>query len=368
MKKVLILSVKVGYGHHATAQAIADYLEALGVECEMLDSFEYISHFLSDAIQDGYLQIAKLAPGIYGSSYDKMDKKSTESNKFSPITVSSKMVSKKLKEYITDFAPDAIIGTHSYASMLITYMKRKGYISCPTYGVITDFTVHPLWENTELDYYVTPSELIMKQFVRKGIAEEKVLPFGIPIKPKFAKKLEKAEACRQLGIENKTTILIMGGSLGLGNIQAEMEKIDSVPGDFQILCVCGTNEKSRQAILAKEWKKKIHVYGFVDVVDVMMDASDCIVTKPGGLTSSEFMAKGLPAILINPMPGHEDRNLEFMVNAGVAVMTTKTFPIDEALNMVINTPWRMEQLKKSIAALGKPEATKTLCEFIINNF
>ncbi len=368
MKKVLILSVKAGYGHHSTAQAIADYLKAKGIESEMLDTFEYISSFLGDAIQDGYLSLTKYVPDIYGSAYDKLDKKNTESNKYSPIAVSSKMVSKKLKDYVVSYKPDAIIGTHSYACMLITYMKRKEYISCPTYGVVTDFTVHPLWENTELDYYVTPSELLNGQMIRKGIAEEKIIPCGIPIKEKFAEKLEKSEARKKLGIENKTTVLVMMGSMGFGNIQGEMEKIDTADGDFQVLCVCGTNEKTRAAILSKKWNKKIYVYGFVDVVDIMMDAADCIVTKPGGLTTSELMAKGLPAILVNPIPGQEDRNMEFLVNSGAGIMVTKTFPIDEALNLIINNRWRMELMKESVKHLGKPESTRDLCEFIIKNF
>lgn len=368
MKKVLILSVKAGYGHHSTAKALADYFKEKGIESEMLDTFEYISSFLGDAIQDGYLSLTKYIPDIYGSAYDKLDKKNTESNKYSPISVSSKVVSKKLKEYVISYAPDAIIGTHSYACMLITYMKRKGYISCPTYGVVTDFTAHPLWENTELDYYVTPSELLNRQMMRKGITAEKILPYGIPIKQKFALKTEKAEARKKLGLEDKTTVLVMMGSMGFGNILGEMEKIDSAEGDFQVICVCGTNEKTRTAILSKEWNKKVYVYGFVDIIDLLMDASDCIVTKPGGLTTSELMAKCLPAILVNPIPGQEDRNMEFLVNAGAVIMVTKTFPIDEALNLVINNPWRMELMKESISRLGKPDSTKNLCEFIMKNF
>lgn len=367
MKKVLILSVKAGFGHHSTAQAIIDYFKKIGVECEMLDTFEYISSFLGDSIQDGYLSLTKYVPDIYGKVYDNLDKKNTESNKYSPIAVSSKVVSKKLKEYVINFNPDAVIGTHSYACMLMTYMKRKGFISCPTYGIVTDFTVHPFWENTELDYYVTPNELLNRQMIRKGIPKEKILPYGIPIKEKFASKTEPCEARRELGIEDKPTVLMMMGSMGFGNILGEMEKIDTLAGDFQVLCVCGTNDKVRASLMSREWKKRVYVYGFVDIVDIMMDSADCIITKPGGLTSSELMAKGLPAIFVNPIPGQEDRNMEFLVNAGAGMMVTKTFPIDEALNLMLNSEWRRGLVKESIKELGKPDSTKKLCEFIMNN-
>lgn len=366
MKKALILSIKAGYGHHSTAQAIIDCLSSRGIEAEMLDSLEYVSTFLGDSIQDGYLLTTKYMPDIYGKAYDKLDKKNTESARFSPIAVSSKVVSKKLREYVQDYAPDVIIGTHSYACMLMTYMKRKGYIDCPTYGVVTDFTVHPFWENTDLDYYVVPDELLIPQMERKGIERERVLPFGIPIKEKFSKKIEKSEARELLGIEDLPTVLVMMGSMGFGNIAEAMEKIDSVDGKFQVLCVCGTNEKSRAAIMSREWRKRVYVYGFVDMIDIMMDASDCIITKPGGLTTSELMAKGLPQILVNPIPGQEDRNMEFLVNAGAAIMTTKTFQLDEALNLLMNNKWRYDLMVESVKKLGKPDSAKNLCEYIIN--
>lgn len=367
MKKVLIISVKAGYGHHSTAQAMIDYFKERGVECEMLDTFEYISTFLGDSIQDGYLLSTKYMPDIYGKVYDKLDKNNKERDK-SAIAVSSRMVSKKLKEYVISYGADAIVGTHSYACMLMTYMKNKNYIKCPTYGVVTDFTVHPLWENTKLDYYITADKLLNNQMIKKGIPEKKILPFGIPIKMKFSQKGDKKAAREELGIKDKMTILVMMGSMGFGNILEDIEKITSLDGDFQVLCVCGNNEKMKKAVSAKKWKKDVYVYGFVDNVDVMMDAADCIVTKPGGLTTSELMAKGLPAILVNPIPGQEDRNMEFLVNSGAGVMITKTFPLDEALYQLMNNQWRLNLMEESVAHLGKPKSTETLCEFIMNRW
>ena len=108
-----------------------------------------------------------------------------------------------------------------------------------------------------------------------------------------------------------------------------------------------------------------YLKGFVDNVDVLMDASDCIITKPGGLTTSELLAKKLPAIIVNPIPGQEDRNIEFLVNSGAAIMATPTYPIDEALYVVLNNEWRMNLLKECVEHVGKPDSTEKLCEFII---
>lgn len=363
--KVLIVSVKTGYGHHSAAKAIIDYLSQRGVVCEMLDTFEYINPHLADTIDNGYMFSTKYFPEIYGKAYDILDRQEEKRDKHSPITVLSKIVSKKLKDFITDYAPDIIIGTHSYACMMMTYLREKEIVTCPLVGIVTDFTVHPFWESTELDYYIIPNELLSNQMKKKGIPPEKVRPFGIPIKKQFSQKLQKEEARRMLGIENKLTLLVMMGSMGFGNIVKDIASIDDLDKDFQILCVCGKNEKMKAEIESRRWNKKVMPFGFVDNVDVMMDASDFIITKPGGLTSSEFLSKKLPAIIMNPIRGQEDRNTEFLVNNGAAIMVTDTFPLEEALFEMIESPCRMELLKKSVEFLAKPDSTKDVCEFVM---
>lgn len=363
--KVLIVSVKTGYGHHSTANAIIDYLSERGVICEMLDTFEYINPHLADSIDNAYMFSAKHFSEIYGKAYGMLDRHDEKWDRRSPIAVLSKIVSNKLKDYITDYDPDVIIGTHSYACMLMTYLREKNIVKCPLLGIITDFTVHPFWESTELDYYITPNELLINQMRKKGIDPSKVLPLGIPIRKQFSKKISQEEARRMLGIENKMTLLIMMGSMGFGNLVKDIRSIDDLEADFQILCVCGKNEKMKSEIESRTWSKKVMSFGFVDNVDVMMDASDLIITKPGGLTSSEFLSKNLPAIIMNPIPGQEDRNTEFLVNNGAAVMVTETFPLEEALFEMTENPYRIGLLRKSVEFLGKPNSTKDVCEFVI---
>lgn len=362
--KVLLISVKAGYGHHSTAQAVMDCLARRGIESEMLDTFDYIDPVLGESIDKGYLFSTKYFPEMYGRAYSLLDKRDERYKSFSPIGILSKLVSHKLREYIVDYAPDIIIGTHSYACMVMTYLKEKGVISCPTIGIVTDFTVHPFWESTDMDYYVTADSLLDNQMRRKGIGQEKILPYGIPINKKFLNKIPKREARAMLHLDERRTILIMMGSMGFGNLEKQLEAIDMLELDFQVLCVCGRNEKMKRDIDRHMWKKKIITYGFVDNVDVLMDASDCIITKPGGLTTSELLAKRLPAIIMNPIPGQEDRNMEFLVNNGAAVAVTDTFGVDEALFELLSHSWRLRLLKLSVSHLGKPNSTVMLCDFI----
>lgn len=363
--KVLIMSVKAGYGHHSTANALKEYFSDKGITCEMLDTFEYINPALADSIDNGYLFSTKYIPKLYGRAYDLMDKRDEKYDKHSPISVLSKIVSHKLRDFIKAYNPDAVIGTHSYACMVMTCLKEEKILTCPIVGIITDFTVHPFWESTDLDYYITADKLLDNQMRKKGIVSDKILPFGIPIRKNFSFKIPKSDARKELGLAEKTTILIMMGSMGFGNILKDIKEIDKLDFDFQIICVCGRNKKMYKEISAHNWNKNILVYGFANNVDLLMDASDCIITKPGGLTTSEFLAKQLPAIIMNPIRGQEDRNTEFLVNNGAAIMVTKTFGLDEALFEILNNSWRLETLKSSVIHLGKPNSTKDLCEFII---
>lgn len=361
--RALLLSVRAGYGHHSTAKAIMEYFEENGHTCEMLDIFDYINHRLGNSIQDGYLLSTKYLAKTYGKAYGKLTKKDEPYDKHSILSILSRFVSKKLGKFVSEWKPDIIIGTHSYAGVCISILENEGVISCPSFGIVTDFTVHPFWESTFLDYYVIPDELLSYEMKKKGIPAEKLLPFGIPIRKQFVSKSNKKEARERLGIYDLPTALVMMGSMGYGNIKNILSEMDSSPYDFQILCVCGSNKKIKAAVDENMWTKPVFTYGFVDNVDVMMDAADFIISKPGGLTTSETLAKGLPMIIMNPLPGQEDRNLNFLVNNGAAIMVNDTYSISEALNLMLDCPWRVALLEESVSRIGKPAATAELYNF-----
>lgn len=362
--KVLILSVKTGMGHHQTGMALKNEFEKNSSECVMLDAFEYVNPILSETISRGYLFSTKLTPKMYGQFYRLAEKKQSVDMGFLQKTLSG-LMSSKLMKFINSYKPDAIICTHVFASQVVSYMKRKGKISCATMGIVTDFTIHPFWEETCLDYYVTASRMLNLQLEKKGISKKKALPVGIPIHPKFAKSIPKKDARKALGIEDKETVLVIMGSMGYGHIMKQLVRLDEMNGDFQILCVCGSNKRLHTLVSGREWKKKMHVYGFVDNVDVMMDAANVIVTKPGGLTTSEFLAKGLPAIVLDPIPGQEDRNVEFLLNNGLAIKVSKTFPIDEAMYQLLLHEWHYKMLSDAARFMGKPNASQDICSFVL---
>lgn len=363
--KVLILTVTAGHGHNQAAAVIMEYLKELNVDCEVLDTYEYINPILSESVAKGYLISTKFTPAVYGRLYRLAEKREKGDKKLSISSLISSIFSRRLTGFLHEYDPDVIVCTHIFAAQIISYMQNKGDLRAKTIGIVTDFTIHPFWEDTNLDCYVIANELLTHQAVKKGISINKIAPIGIPIHTKFSKKMNVSEARKLLGIEDKTTVFVMSGSMGYGKVETVIQEIDSLDLDLQIISVCGNNKSLKKKIDEMNIHKKIHNFGFVNNVDVIMDASDCIVTKPGGLTVSESLAKGIPMILINPIPGQEDRNVEFLLNNGLAVKISETYPIDEAIYQLMNNDWRRSQLQAMIQKVGRPNATRDLGELIL---
>ncbi len=368
--RALILSISTGQGHHATGQAIEKTFREMGITCETLDAYEYIKPLLSDLVSKGYLLSTAYVPALSSKLYNLMVKKNNPMEEYSVPKILNKMMTKELREYIDDYKADVIICTHVLSASMVNIMVEKKWIEAITVGVVTDFTVHPLWEECrKLDYYVTPSELLEFQLNKKGIGADRMLPFGIPIKPNFSLRGDRKQARKVLGLdENKATLLIMSGSMGYGKIDVSIKKLDDLKLDFQAMVICGNNKRMYKKVNALKPKKRFDVYGYVDNVDLMMDASDCIITKPGGITSSEALAKALPMIMINPIPGHEMRNAEFMLNNGIALYATKTFPLDEAVFSLFKHPERVEDLRATLEIVGKRNSAQRLCEFLVYKY
>ena len=209
--KGLIFSITAGQGHNQTAKVLSDYLNASGVECSYMDVFEYINPLLSESVSKLYLMSSKNMPQIYGGGYRMCEKRDAGANHMLP-KMTNAFLAKRLLKLVRKEKPDVIICTHVFAALLVTYLTGHIDIQTHTIGIVTDFTIHPYWEDTNLDYYVTASELLTNQGVKKGIPEYKFKPFGIPIDPKFSRRKDKKEARKELGLEDKDTVLVMSGS------------------------------------------------------------------------------------------------------------------------------------------------------------
>lgn len=372
--KVLIMSVTAGEGHNSTAKAMRNEFERRGVECEILDTINYVSPVIATFIAEGYLLITEKAKYAYQLGYGLAEKRKNILKDYSPMGILNMIFTDELRAVFQGDHFDAVIFTHSFAGMMLSLMKKKYNLNIPTVGILTDFTFHPYWEDcTRNDYVIIPDGMLRFQGIRKGFREEQLLPLGIPINPKFSVKGSKAEARRTLGLgfgEEKKVILVMGGSMGYGNIAETVKRIDTleIQQDFHIYAVCGNNAEAKEDVCALEGTLKhgMTVVGFVNNISTVMDAADCIVTKPGGLTTSESLAKGLPMVIVNPIPGQEQRNAEFLVNHGAAVAATKAYPIEECLYGLLTSEERLGAMVQCVNVLAKPNSSRDVCSFVMD--
>jgi len=362
--KAIILTMSTGNGHNIASKALRDYLLTRGVDASVIDAYKYFNKELSYLLEKGYVWSAKYIPKVYGKFYNGIEKHNPEA-KLSWSQFCNGIVARQFARYISKQNPDIVISTHPLAADLMTRYKEKKLVNTKTVGIVTDFCILPYWDMADMDYYVTANELVMDMLWKKGIAKEKILPFGIPIDMKFSKKTDKSQARKLLGIEDKKTVFVISGSMGFGNTEKFIRALDTMEEDFQIISVCGSNENMKNRIDKMRTVKKIYNFGYVNNVDLIMDASDVLITKPGGLTVSEALAKIIPMILVNPIPGQEDRNRDFLVNAGVATLVTRNSSIDDVLHGLLSSEERINQITHMQGILGRPNASKDTGDFII---
>ena len=359
--RILFLSVTAGQGHNQTAKGIMQRMTDRGHECKLLDTFDYIEPIFGEVVDKGYRMSVAHIPKVYGKAFETMEKAEQSGN----FTVKmnqklSNQLSKELFDVYESFKPDVVVSSHSCAALISSSVYELGVSNAPRIGIVTDYMLHPYWKGTNLDALVTPSEQLTYSFVCGGMPERIIRPIGIPINPKFNKVIDKAEARAMVGIPDMPTVLIMGGSMGHGDVLTTIGRLDKLPLDFQMVVVCGSNEKLKNKLDALLTVKRLTVLGFSTIVDQLMSASDMIVTKPGGLTVSEAIAKCLPMVLIDPIPGQEDRNMDFLTNHGMAMRTNKHLPVDVAVWQLLSSEKRLHLMRSAQEAFGKPNATDYL--------
>jgi len=368
--KIIIMSVTAGEGHNSTARAMRDYFTSRGAHAEVLDTYGYVSPAVMHSINKTYLWASSHAKSAWKWGYRLAEKRRTlRELEYTPVQIVQMPIVHEISEYMRVAAPDAVIFTHPFAGLILDVLKRDGRLTAPTLGILTDFTFHPYWEDcTANDYVVIPSPALRFQAFRKGFSESQLRYFGIPIHPKFSASLPAAEARAALGLDpDMRTLLLMGGSMGYGNMTDTLRALDALTDvpDFQIICVCGNNAKAKAQIDGLSLRRRVLNLGFVDYVDKLMDAADCIVTKPGGLTTSEALAKRLPMIIVNPIPGQEARNTEFLLNSGAAVAVNKMCTVEELVCRLFESDRRLAAMRDSIEDLRRPDSTRDVCEFVM---
>lgn len=349
---IIIFSVSVGYGHNQVAKALQDELEEHGHTVRVIDALDFVSPFFSRVILESYLRMLRFSPSIYGRLYDLAE----EPAFFDFTSVINNLLSSSFKKLIAEFMPDVIVCTHPLPTGLLSALKSKLAINLALVAVMTDYTVHHLSVHPAVDLYITASPKLNYQLKHNGVPEDRVAPIGIPVRKRFTKPPSKSKARRSLGLVNLPTILIMGGGLGMGASPELIRVVDHSLSDCQILVVTGKNESLYKELSTTTFTNDMQIFGYVDNIDFHMAAADLLVTKPGGVTTSEALSIGLPMAFISPIPGQEWRNSAFLVEQLVAIQF-EVATLAPKLVDLLSDPLRLACMSKLAKQLAKPNST-----------
>lgn len=361
LNRILILSVTVGNGHMRAAEAIEKAAMRLypQIDVSILDTFRYASPLLEKVAFGTYMEVLKMSPIIYGYIYRRAERgellASRGKSEFNRIL--NFLVAPKLVRYIKEFQPEVIVCTHPFPVGIMSYLKQKNIFSGPVLAAITDFTIHSFWVFPEIDYYLLGAEQLRSECAAFGIAPENTCATGIPIDPAFATAYEKKALRKALALQPELpTILITGGGLGMGNLEMVTQNLAKSIPNCQLLVIAGTNTALQEKLLEQtSAQPRIKVYGFVNNMHEFMAAADLLIGKPGGLSCAEALAKGLPMLIIDPLPGQEERNTQFLTAAGAALKVSAP-DLVEQVEACLTDSGRLTAMASAAAALGKPNA------------
>ena len=374
MKKIIIFYASYGGGHLSAARSIETYLKENHpyLDVELIDCVKYINKTFEKVTTTAYKQMAKKMPWVWGKIYNDAQKGplahiSTRANAF---------MAAKLAKLLHQKNPDIIISTHPFSSQMCNYLKRKGKTNAQISTVLTDFKSHDQWlvGADYTNYFFVSNENMKQELIEKNIDSSKIFVTGIPVRKEFLASHNKQEILNDLDFsENKKTILLFGGGeFGLGkNMVLEVFTCLATKfPDTQIIAISGKNENMKKAftdiVMENDRIHNIKILEYTDRVADFMSISDVVITKPGGLTSSESLVSNVPMIIINPIPGQEEENAEFLENAKVGKWIKKGDDVNFILNILLNDENLLNNMKENIKNIAKPNATRDICEIILN--
>lgn len=319
--KVLILSCSTGGGHNSAAKAIKQAFELLGHTAVLEDTMALVSDGTSKAVGGLYVETVKCAPRVFGGVYKAGQFISGRKHR-SPVYFANALLANRLEEYLSLGNFDAVVSSHLYPSETLTFLKRRGVKLPFTVSVATDYTCIPFFEETYSDRYIIAHPTLKESYINRGVVESKILPYGIPVSQEFFKKRDKSEISKELGLLPDVPVhLVVGGSMGFGKLSLFIDEfLKSQYKNEQLVAICGSNEKARRELSIEYLSKNnVKITGFTDRIHDYMDACDVIYTKPGGLTSTEALAKNIPIVHTAPIPGCETENVKFFTSNGLSL-------------------------------------------------
>ncbi|HKE57425.1 MAG TPA: glycosyltransferase [Pyrinomonadaceae bacterium] len=367
-RKILLLSASAGAGHLRAAQAIekafAEVDKSEIEEVRHVDVLQYTNKIFRHLYSKAYIDLVNKMPEVPGWIYDKLD---TPWKKERRRLALDKLNTRPFVKLLREYRPDLIVCTHFLPAEIVSWLKAKARLKSRQAIVVTDFDVHAMWLVHHYEQYFVPIDESRAYLEVLGIPPAKIAVTGIPIDPVFAERKDKHEMRRKHGLAAEpTTILLSSGGFGVGSVDALIASLLPLQHSAQVVAICGRNEELRKRLtkVAARLKPDVHVqikpFGYTTDMDELMTASDLVLGKPGGLTTSEALAKGLVFVIVNPIPGQEERNSDHLLEAAAAIRCNNLPTLTYKLDRLLSDPKRFATMQVNARAMGRPNAAREI--------
>ena len=371
-KKVLILSAAVGAGHLRAADALekAFVNQNAAAEVRNIDVLNYTNPLFRRLYGKAYIEMVGAMPEVLGWMYDSLDKPWQNERRRLAL---DRLNAQPLIKFLKNYQPDIAVCTHFLPAEIISWLTAKEKIAFPQAIVVTDFDVHALWLTHNFQRYFVALDETRAHLEKLGIAPEKITVSGIPIDPVFSEPKDKAAMREKYDLApDKLTILVSAGGFGVGNIEHLLIALSELETPAQVLAICGRNDELKtklETLAAEKLNNKTVTFkpiGYTTAMDEYMSAADLIVGKPGGLTTSEALAKGLVFVVVNPIPGQEERNSDHLLEQGAAIRCNNLPTLAYKIDRLVSDENRFRQMKENALRFGNPTSAENIVKKLIS--
>jgi len=378
LKRVLLLSASAGAGHVRAAQALDKAFQEIGEasgeqrEVQHLDVLNYTNKVFRNLYSKAYIDLVNKMPEVPGWFYDKLDKPwKNERRRLALDKLNTRPLVKLLRQY----QPDLIVCTHFLPAEIVSWLRAKERLTSRQVIVVTDFDVHAMWLVHHYEHYFVAIDEARVYLEALGIPAEKITVSGIPIDPVFAQLKDKQNMRAKHGLSaDRTTILLSAGGFGVGSVDALIAALMPLQHRAQIVAICGRNDELKERLSREASQLKpdatvlVKPFGYTTEMDELMTASDLVLGKPGGLTTCEALAKGLVFVIVNPIPGQEERNSDHLLEAGVGIRSNNLPTLAYKLDRLLADSDRFATMQQNSRRMGRPNAAKVIVQYLINSY
>jgi processive 1,2-diacylglycerol beta-glucosyltransferase len=363
---VLIATVTAGGGHLQAARALEEVWrqQRPADVVRTVDLLDLVPRLQRQLYIQTYVQLVEHAPELWGMVFKKTDdpllvqRWSRFRRRFAQVT------NRRFVRFIAEFKPDAVVCTHYLPVEIMGHLKQAG-AGTFTVSVVTDFEAHSLWMDAHVDLYCVAAEATRSSLTARGAAASSVAVTGIPIAPKFSAPLGRLALRKQLALRHDLPVLlVLSGGFGMGPVAEILDALKQIPRPLQVLVVCGRNDELRQQLATRDHRHATRVLGFVDDMHQLMAAADLVLSKPGGLTTSEALALGRPLFILNPIPGQESANSDFLLERGAAVKVNRIEDLPFRLAEILDSS-KLRAMSRAAKRLGHPDSALAVCTEVV---